>query len=256
MSELSREARLGFRQQFREAREHAIRDAEGFQAILYALERFGSFLVPKGQKANGLNDYGKFIETQASKSSLHSDIPNLYRHLHMPFEELYQILRLARNDAMHQGAYARHLTTNAIALSLILEDALSEEINFKEKLVADYMIKGVMCAELWQPISFVRQIMLANNFSFLPIEYKDKWHFLSDHSIANALMQHSNGKRKENMAKTIDNAIKDEIIIPTSTTPVQYNKKLGDVFEKMEESPLLIMKNDVLVGIITSFDVL
>ena len=46
-----------------------------------------------------------------------------------PFSRLYDLVQDARNDALHQGAFARHLTIHAIGLALILEDALrsSEE---------------------------------------------------------------------------------------------------------------------------------
>ena len=70
------------------------------------------------------------------------------------------------NDALHQGAFARHLTIHAIDLALILEDALR---SFEEPRVSDYMVRNPLFAELWQPIGFIRQQMLANSFSFLPV---------------------------------------------------------------------------------------
>jgi hypothetical protein len=68
---------------------------------------------------------------------------------------------------LHQGAFARRLTGHAIELSLVLEDALRRSLD--SPVVGDYMVRGPICAEPWQPISFIRQRMLANSFSFLTL---------------------------------------------------------------------------------------
>ena len=73
-------------------------------------------------------------------------------------------LKDGRNDALHQGACARHLANHAVQLALVLEDALMPS----EPKVSDFMVRDAICAAHWQPISFVRQQMLANSFSYLP----------------------------------------------------------------------------------------
>jgi hypothetical protein len=94
------------------------------------------------------------------------------------------MVQAARNEALHQGASARHLTQHCIELALVLEDALVNDAT----IVADYMVKAPLCAYSWQPLSFVRQQMLANSFSHLPIRDADgKWYLLSDAAVASAL---------------------------------------------------------------------
>lgn len=74
-------------------------------------------------------DLGKYrskLEQLAGASPLASE-PAFARHLHIPFSVLYDLVRNARNDALHQGAYVRHLTRHAVSLSLVLEDALMSQ---------------------------------------------------------------------------------------------------------------------------------
>ena len=68
-----------------------------------------------------------------------------------------------RNDALHQGAFARHLTKHAIELAIVLEDVLSNDL---DPVVTDFMLRNPVCGEPWQPIAFLRQQMLANSYSF------------------------------------------------------------------------------------------
>ena len=177
-----------------------------------------------------------------------------HRQLHTPFDVLYKIVREARNDALHQGAYVRHLTTRAIELSLVLEDALATG----SSIIADYMVKGVMSAELWQPLSYVRQIMLANSYSFLPIKYKDEWHLISDQAVATAL-QNVALERKETLALTLDEVIakghlkleKGADVSPDNDIPTVL-----DVLKQKPHTPILVLKEKRLLGIVTAFDLM
>lgn len=153
--------KIHFRDELREARAEALRDAEEFESILFAVERLGSFLTGR---IGTLADYQGVIMALAGDSPL-SQLPTSLHAWNPPFNRLFGQLVEARNDAFHQGAFARHLATHAVQVSLILEDALMEG---KDK-VADYMVKNVVTASLWQPLSFVRQQMLVNSFSFLPV---------------------------------------------------------------------------------------
>jgi predicted transcriptional regulator len=253
MTNLSLKTKLALRDQFKAARVYALADAEGFQEILYSLERLGIILT---KQVLDLYGYGNKIKELARESPLAFEIPQTYRHFHTPFDTLYEIVRNARNDALHQGAYARHLTSHAIELSLILEDSLSgHDSKENEKFVADYMVKDVVQAEPWQPISYVRQVMLSNNFSFLPI-FKDDWHFVSDMSLAKALIGKSNNKRKEVLALTLEEAIKNGIVKLLAATQIDYLTPFNLLSDKLEHYPLLVMRDKNLVGIITSFDVM
>jgi hypothetical protein len=175
--DLDREALISFRDQLRDARASALLNTESFQELLFVVERFG-FLLTKNPKATGLGDYKDAVETFAVKhSALATEI---MRAWHTPFSDLYTLVSKARNDALHQGAFARNLTKHAVQLALILEDALMDSL----LTVNDYMVRNPICAYHWQPISFVRQQLLENSFSYLPVFINDGWNLISDHSVA------------------------------------------------------------------------
>src|SRR5688572_30146616 len=109
---------LHFRDQFRDARLVALRDAEAFHEILYTLERLGYLL--RGREGD-MGKYKKDIRAEAESSALAVDISEQHREWHTPFSELYDLVRTGRNDAMHQGAVARNLTVHATQLALVLE---------------------------------------------------------------------------------------------------------------------------------------
>lgn len=159
------EAARDFRLQLQQARENALKDAEAFDEIIHAIERLGSFC--KGQMLD-LGKYKLVVKEVADRSPLAADVPSLWRNVHTPFSVLYDIVRDARNDALYIGASARHLTTHAIELALIVEDALRMYEDGKN--VSDYMVRDPVCAHLWQPVSLVRQQMLTNSFSYLPVQ--------------------------------------------------------------------------------------
>ena len=174
IEELNPKMRLHFRDQFRKARAAALRDAEAFDEIIHVVEQLGSFLK---KSILNLGQYQKTISALANSSCL-AEKPCCDTR----FDTLYDLVREARNDAMHQGAFARHLTVHAVQLALVLEDAL-----MRDSLTArDFMIRDPVRAELWQPISVVRQQMLVGSFSFIPvlIEAEDEWYLVSDENLA------------------------------------------------------------------------
>ena len=252
---LSEDATRSFRIQFKEARAQAISDAEDFDGILYTLERLGQTLLPnidRGKK--NLAGYEGAIEEIAVKSPLSFTIPKKFRYLHTPFDILYNIVRDARNDALHQGAYARHLTNHAIELSLIVEDAMSKKLT----LVSDFMVRNVIYAESWQPISHIRQIMLANNFSYIPFQEDKKWYFISDFLLANILIGESNNKRDEILSFTLRELIDQHKTKLTDTIAeiISPYEELGKLLNKFKKDPFLVCENEQVIGIITAFDVM
>lgn len=105
----------------------ALAHAEAFDEIIHTVERLGSYI--EGKQLD-LGRYREALKCVAERSSLAEEIPNQFRGLLTPFSELQESVRIARNDALHQGAFAqgafaRHLTKHAIDLAIVLEDALS-----------------------------------------------------------------------------------------------------------------------------------
>ncbi len=254
---------LHFRDEFRKARIIALEDAEGFQEILFALERLGAFLLER--TATHGNYEGK-IRKLAELSSLAFNCNKIW---HSNFNTLYKLVRTARNDALHQGAVARHLTESAAKLTLIIEDAIQKEAQLM--IVSDYMIRNPVCASLWQPLSFIRQQMLINSFSFLPFEdEKKKWWFISDYGLAKyfnskcncGTLKNRNGKprcicRENRLAETLVDA--NSKLNPLAAEKVYSEDEIEEILTKFNSKPILVFdnrKNHNLVGIVTPFDIL
>lgn len=258
---LSLQGALHFRDEFREARLVALKDAEAFHDILYTIERLG--LILKGRQGD-MGKYKKRIGEEAESSALAAVIPKDHRAWHTTFSNLYELVRVGRNDAMHQGAFARNLTVHATQLALILEDALTKDAT----MIGDFMVRGPVCAVSWQPVSFVRQQMLVNSFSYLPVEWESEqgtvWKLISDFRLAQYLRVPNDpdgSERKSRLAKTVRAAVDEKQLtleraeICSSESAVEEAMKCfsGD------GRPLLVHHPDDsgrLMGIATAYDLL
>jgi CBS domain-containing protein len=246
-----RVAALVFADQLRSAREAALKDAEAFDGIIHAVERLGSFLSPKSEN---LGQYKCELEKIASTSAMAEEVPKSFRNVLTPFSLLFDLVKDARNDALHQGAFARHLTGHAIELALILEDALRRSET--PPVVSDYMVRNPVCAELWQPIGFIRQQMLANSFSFLPVLNKrGRWCLLSDRAIVTYLGANRT-ERKKLLASPL---VKAPQVKLKPARCVMEETALQDALRYLKDAPLLVCgEGDPkrLLGIVTAFDLL
>jgi CBS domain-containing protein len=240
-----------FRTQLQQARETALKDAEAFDGIIHVVERLGSFC---SRRVGTLGSYRDDLTALADTSPL-AVVPATSRNVHTPFNSLYDMVANARNDALHIGAFARHLTTHAIELAVILEDAL--RIHEDAKYVSDYMIRSPVCAHLWEPVSFVRQRMLANSFSFLPVKNRSgQWCLVSDLQVAKYLHDNNGEKRRERLATPLEEATEIE---PLQATRISDTTPIGQALTNFDGKPLLVCRGDSeteLVGIVTSFDLL
>lgn len=250
---MNKNAATEFRLQLVRAREDALKDSEAFEGILYAVERLGQFLLGK---IENLGVYEATLKDLAKKSPLATEIPREWRNLHIPFPDLYTLVRNARNDALHSGARARAVTDHAIQLSLILEDAL--RLTADDNRVSDFMVRSPVIAELWQPVSFARQIMLTNSFSYLPLRTVDgEWKMLSDQALAIYLQSStSNADRKRRLATPLEDA--ELGVLPSADRLIDIDS-IASVLEKLDGLPCLIFREDDdenPIGILTAFDVL
>lgn len=248
-----------FVNQLRNARANALRDAEAYHDIVIVFEQLGSFLTGGKVKGTpGMDAYAPTIQALADASVLARFIPDQYPALHSAFSDLYDSVRLGRNEAVHQGAYARHLTNHAVQLALILEDALMAGLT----RVTDYMVRDPICAASWQPISFVRQQMLLNSFSFLPVQLEVEgitgWHLIADSAVATYLRgAESNGERRKRMAQTVEHGIVAGQLNVEKATLIDVTADIAHALQAYSGQPLLVVDgNQRLVGILTSFDLL
>ena len=178
--ELTPDIRRFFRDQLREARSVLLKDGEAYETAVQVLERIGRYI--RKRSGNGLGAYRTELETLARESALSELIPSKHRHAHLPFGVLFDVLKDGRNSAVHEGALARHLSVNALTICIILEDALMSE----QLTIADFMVRDPVVALMWQPLSMIRQVMLSNAFSYLPVRTSTEgdWGLVSDCSLA------------------------------------------------------------------------
>ena len=227
---LPREIALYFRDELRSARASALRNAEAFEEVIFVFERLGIYLT---KKVSGLSDYGNKIAEIAKRSTQAANSEVDPQQRQPDFHRLYKIVKDARNDAMHVGAYARHLTTSSVELAVVLEDALMSN----SYLVQDFMVKNPICAFIWQPLGLVRQTMLANSFSYLPVQEKPNgsWSWLSDFELARLLRSASSGnQRKELLALTLEEALRTHKLGIDPAETCSPDETIGDAIAKSE----------------------
>ena len=244
-----------FRDTLREARSAALRNSEGFSAILYAIERLGRFLNPSGI---GLGHYRDHIAEIVRRGALSQARRSPAGRLHVPFDALYSQLREARNAALHEGAFARHLTSHSIEMALLIEDGLMSEMD----RVGDFMVRGPVCASAWHPLSFVRQTMLANSFSFLPIRAdfggSGQWRLVSDRGLARYLRSVNSKLRSRRLAESVEIAVRSgglELEKPYVCAP---DSSITEALERCGGLPVLIRGDEEqeLIGIASPYDLL
>jgi len=249
---MGRDSAICFAGQLRDARGNALRDSEAFDEVIHVVERLGSF------RLGAIVDLGRYKENLvelARQSALAVDIPSDHPEVHVSFPRLYDLVQHARNDALHHGAVARRMTGQVIQLSIVLEDALRRSSEYPT--VGDYMVRSVVCAEEWQPISYIRQQMLANSFSFLPVEIEKQWCLVSDLEIATFLGADETQRRKL-LAKTLK-ASGMELKPAKRCTP---GTALCSALETLggDQRPLVVCLDgsgqSPIAGILTAFDLL
>jgi hypothetical protein len=257
-----------FASELRSARLATLADAEAFDKIIHVVERLGYFLTKEslGNKGDygSLDKYRGAITQIADKSGL-SKPPDKHQAYLTPFSHLYELVREARNDALHQGAFARHLTNHAIELAIILEDALSSLLG---PIVSDFMVRNPECAELWKPLSFIRQQMLANSYSYLPLVRSSsdvlnpckEWKIVSDASIARFLGPERSGTfRRKRLSMTLQEAIDEVPLICVSALVISENAQISEALDNLEKQSVILVnqkERNELVGILTAFDLL
>jgi CBS domain-containing protein len=214
---LSLEERQYYRDELRAARYSALADSEGFLAICYALEALGLRLLDRKES---LGAYKNKLKAIATQSVILSELPECYPGTFTGFDALFDLVKTARNDAMHTGVYARHAAAAGIELCIGLEEALmntkenTEETPVTRQLVKDYMVKSPIVVEAWQPVAQARQLMLTHSFSFLPVKL-DRWKLVSETAMARYV--HFGGPLrsswKERMGTSIEDAAGDGLTL-------------------------------------------
>lgn len=241
-------AALRFRDELRAARYAAGRDSEGFQEIVFAIERVGRACCPTAKDLGRCKPALKrLIGDARDKAEKAANLPTALS----TFDALFELVREGRNDALHQGAVARNLTKHSIELALILEDALM----LTPRVVRDFMVTSPVCAEVWESISSIRRTMLVNAYSFLPFKRGDQWFLLSDYNLARFV---SEGGRMKRLASLLSVALEEGSIAPTSASRCYADETVEAVLTRAAGLPLLVFdkSREQLIGLLTTYDVL
>lgn len=255
---MNQEAAIHFRNELRDARAKAFQDAEAFDQVIFVVERLGSYLT---STVGTLEQYKKRLCEEASRSPLADDIPNQLPAWHASFGTLYSLVQLARNDALHQGAFARHLTTHSVEVSVILEDALMADAT----CARDFMVSNPVCAHTWEPISSIRRTMLVNAFSYLPVATQNNggqsmWHLVSDFEIACYLRGCADStERRRRLSAHLDDAVRTKELELIPATTCNPGDDIPRVLAISTGLPVLVLEphpSGELRGLITPFDVL
>lgn len=247
---MRREHAAHFIERLREARALVLRDAESFHEASTVLEHIGQ--VRAGKIGKGLKDYESAIVDLAS---------NGYNANKESVRRLFNVVRVARNKAVHDGAFARHLSSRLVELILLLEESIMQTVD----RVEDLMVRNPVIAEPWYLISHVRKAMLANSFSNIPVFLTDgddgKWSLLTDAAIMRFIRSSpTNTDQKKRLTMSVAEAAATKILELTEGHCCPPKTPVSDLLLQLNSYPVLVTEGidgkDRLLGIITAFDLL
>lgn len=229
----------------RDGRALILRDAESFHEAVTTLEQIGQIL--SGKIRNGLGRYRDVLLELMEMSGQDRIDEN---------ERLFDVVKDARNMAVHEGSFARHLSSRLIDLFLILEEAIMTKL----QRVEDIMVRNPVVAETWQMVANARRDLLANSFSFLPILHNGKWQLIADSEVMRFLRNPSDLSKNDRLSMSLDVTIKEESIRLISAKTCAPSDTIVYLTEIIESFPVLIIKEfdggPKLLGIVTPFDLL
>ena len=245
--------RVDFLSRIRAARAGILRDSESFCEASTVLEHIGQ--VVGGKIGSGLKDYQDPIVALAH----HADHPKEREEV----ARLFNVVREARNKAVHDGAYARHLNSRLVDLLLLLEEGIVMNMD----RVEDLMVRTPVFAESWHLVLHVRKMMLSNSFSWIPIYQQEngassgKWVLLQDARLMKWIRSDSQkSKQKNRLALRVGEAISKHELVTSGAHCVRADSLISDILKQMGEKPTLVTEKidgrERLVGILTAFDLL
>lgn len=241
--------------ELRSARATALADAEGFDEILFAVERLGARLSGKVGTLGSYKDDLLALVAASSPASIDDDQRPAFH-----FERLLELVTRGRNDALHQGAVARSLTGHCVDLALALEEALMKAA----WSVSDFMVDAPLVAQLHETVASVRRSLLRNAYSYLPLRAETGWVLVSDLEVAKFLRGSTDHDKKlQRLAMTLDAARAD------SEQPLKWEpvttfcgpaEPIAGLVERLSSQPVLVTvdgkPDSRLLGLLTPFDLL
>src|SRR3546814_212714 len=120
------------------------------------------------------------------------------------------------------------------------------------------MVRDVIEAKAWQPVSYIRQQMLKNAFSYLPVHRNSNWHLVSDASLVQYLRAKKSG-RDSLMRETLEEAVSKGHLQLIVAKKVTADANIDDLLKDLSGEPVLVVDSiidDRLLGVITPADIL
>ena len=229
----------------RNGRALILRDSESFHEAVTMLEQIGKAL--SGKIRNGLGGYMDVLLELMGMSGSDTTDEN---------ERLLNVVKEARNMAVHEGSFARHLSSRLIDLFLILEEAIMTKLEHVE----DIMVRNPTVVEGWQMVANARREMLANSFTFLPILHDGKWQLIADFEVMHFLRSSSDLSKNDRLSMSLGTSINKKSIHLIPVRTCNPSDTISDLTKIIENLPVLVIKEfdgeKKLLGIVTPFDLL
>ena len=128
--------------------------------------------------------------------------------------------------------------------------------------VEDLMVRNPVVAEPWQVVAHVRNTILANSFSALPIKVMSAqaecWKILTDTALIKFTKVTDKKVQGDRLGMTIEEALAEGLRTEPATC-VRPESRVDEVVDQMEHLPILVTdatKESRFLGIITAFDLL
>ncbi|MGF6575088.1 hypothetical protein ABH945_007217 [Paraburkholderia sp. GAS333] len=255
---LNWQQRLHYRDRLRAARYAALADAEAFTGICFVVEAIGLHVV--GAELN-MGSYIDKIREISMDSIVLTDMPQRFPGQFSGFDALYRTMQSARNDAMHAGVYARHVTVAAIELCIGLEEAMMQEQQFARTKVRDFMVRDVVTVHAWQPIAYARQLMLMHSFTYLPVKICGQWKLVPETAMAKFLPRGGQA-RKEALGFSIEQAAQreDEPLQLIEARVILADDEVSGLLDEVNPNVAALWlvddEHDGLAGILSPFELM
>jgi CBS domain-containing protein len=242
--------RVDFLARLRTARGLVLRDSESFSEASTVLEHIGQ--VVGGKLGIGLKDHEAVLIGLVKEADAANEEPT---------RRLFKVVREARNKAVHDGSYARHLNSRLVDLLLMLEETIMTNMD----RVEDLMVRNPVSAESWHPVSQVRRLMLGNSFTWIPIfhakESHGRWMLIRDAALMRWIRKETvKKKQRERLAIPIGEAISKHGLELKGAICCPPDTPIAEILQRMNDDPTLvtdkILGEERLLGIITAFDLL
>jgi len=244
MSNLSQQQLADILDQLRHSRALILHDAEAFPRAVLGLEHIAQ--VAGASVGIGLG---------RSRAKIFELLRDEDDQLQAEARSLFEVVRQARNMAVHDGAWVRHRSSQLVDFILLLEEAVLRQLTFVEEV----MVRSAIIAEPWHQLAQVRRTMLSNSFSFLPL-LLGHWRLLADEAIVAITRGETERERRARLSLSVKDAVENHKMRLMDADVAPPRDLVANVVAQSRSWPLLVTDNGEsngrLLGILTPFDLL